>query len=73
MEPLRALLSEATDTDKRGDILRAMLAANPDTLAAVAGDAACLRALDLWLLQLVPVARAFHTLEQALQACPETL
>ena len=63
-------MSEATDTDKRSDILRAMLAANPDTLAAVAGDASCLRTLDLWLLQLVPVGRAFATLEQALQACP---
>ncbi|KAK9903424.1 hypothetical protein WJX75_005208 [Coccomyxa subellipsoidea] len=67
MEPLRAKLSEAADTEARSAILRALLDADSDALAALAGDAACLRALDLWLLQLVPEARAFHTLELALK------
>lgn len=67
MEPLRAKLSEAADTEARSAILRALLDANSDALAALAGDAACLRVLDLWLLQLVPETRAFHTLELALK------
>ncbi len=67
MEQLRAKLSEALDTEARAAMLRALLGASADTLSALAGDIACLRALDLWLLQLVLDARAFHVLELALK------
>lgn len=68
MKPIRTLLSGAADAESRAAILRALLEAGPDALAALAADAASLRAIDLWLLQTMPETRAFHLLGLALKA-----
>jgi hypothetical protein len=67
MDGLRALLTEAADTEARMRVLNSLQQANGDILRALAGDAPCLRALNLWLLDLLPDTRAFHVLQVALK------
>ena len=67
MGALRSLLAEAADGDARSRVLTALLGAQPDVLAALSKDAQCLRAIDLWLLDLLPDVRSFHILELALK------
>jgi hypothetical protein len=66
MVPVRELLA-STSAELQSQLLGSLLRSDRKVLARLAIDMDCLRALDLWMIDLVPDTRAFQILENILQ------
>lgn len=66
MAPVRELLA-STSAELQSQLLGSMLRSDRKILARLAADMDCLRAMDLWMIDLVPDTRAFQILEDILQ------
>ena len=66
MAPVRELLA-STSAELQSQLLGSMLRSDRKILARLAADMDCLRALDLWMIDLIPDTRAFQILEDILQ------
>ncbi len=64
--PVRELLA-STSAELQSQLLGSLLRSDRKVLARLAIDMDCLRALDLWMIDLVPDTRAFQILENILQ------
>jgi hypothetical protein len=66
MAPVRELLA-STSAELQSQLLGSMLRSDRKILARLAADMDCLRALDLWMIDLIPDTRAFQILEDILR------
>ena len=66
MSPVQELLA-STSTELQSQLLSSILKSDRKILGRLAADLSCLRALDLWMIDLVPDTRAFQILEDILK------
>ena len=66
MAPVRELLASSS-AELQSQLLGSVLKSDRKVLTRLAADVECLRALDLWMIDLIPDTRAFQNLEDILQ------
>ena len=66
MAPVRELLASSS-AELQSQMLGSIVKADRKVLTRLAADLDCLRALDLWMIDLIPDTRAFQILEDILQ------
>lgn len=66
MSPVQELLA-STSTEMQSQLLSSILKSDRKIQGRLAADLDCLRALDLWMIDLIPDTRAFQILEDILK------
>lgn len=66
MAPVRELLASSS-AELQSQMLGSILKSDRKALNKLAADVDCLRALDLWMIDLIPDTRAFQILEDIIQ------
>ena len=66
MAPVRELLASSS-AELQSQLLGSILKSDRKVLIRLAADVECLRALDLWMIDLIPDTRAFQILEDIIQ------
>ena len=64
--PVRELLASSS-AELQSQMLGSIVKSDRKVLTRLAADLDCLRALDLWMIDLIPDTRAFQILEDILQ------